>query len=58
MTQEETVFDVFSAEIRRGIEDLGWEKPMPVQQRVIPLMREGKDLIVQGQGSDRPGHHG
>jgi superfamily II DNA/RNA helicase len=33
--------DVLSA-----IRDLGWDEPMPVQSRVIPLMSKGRDLIV------------
>ncbi len=47
MTEELTSFDSFSPEIKRGIEDLGWTDPMPVQRCVIPVMRAGHDLIAQ-----------
>ena len=59
MTSELLDFASFSEEIRNGIADLGWEQPVPVQQRVIPLMREGRDLIVQAiTGSGKTGAFG
>ncbi len=59
MTEEIESFDSFSDEIRRGIEDLGWATPMPVQQVVIPLMRAGRDLIAQAiTGSGKTGAFG
>lgn len=52
-------FDDFSEQIRRGIEALGWKTPMAVQQKVIPVMRRGSDLIVQAQtGSGKTGAFG
>jgi ATP-dependent RNA helicase DeaD len=52
-------FASFSDVIARGIEDLGWETPMPVQKRVIPRMRLGHDLIVQAvTGSGKTGAFG
>jgi ATP-dependent RNA helicase DeaD len=45
--------------IQRGIRDLGWSEPMPVQAKVIPAMRERCDLIVQAQtGSGKTGAFG
>jgi ATP-dependent RNA helicase DeaD len=59
VSEDASVFDGFSPEIRRGIEDLGWKDPMPVQQRVIPLMLSGRDLIVQARtGSGKTGAFG
>jgi ATP-dependent RNA helicase DeaD len=46
-------------DIQDGIRDLGWYDPMPVQARTVPLMREGKDLIVQAEtGSGKTGAFG
>jgi ATP-dependent RNA helicase DeaD len=46
-------------EILQGVRDLGWSEPMPVQARVIPLMRSGRDLIVQARtGSGKTGAFG
>lgn len=36
-------------EICKALEALGYDKPMPVQDIVIPHVLEGKDLIVQSQ---------
>ncbi|WP_051330793.1 DEAD/DEAH box helicase [Aneurinibacillus terranovensis] len=36
-------------EIMRGIADLYYKKPTPIQQEAIPLALEGKDLIGQAQ---------
>jgi ATP-dependent RNA helicase DeaD len=45
--------------LQAGIRALGWKEPMPVQARVVPLMREGRDLIVQAQtGSGKTGAFG
>ena len=52
-------FTSFSENILSGIADLGWSKPMPVQSRVIPLMRNNRDLIVQAvTGSGKTGAFG
>lgn len=46
-------------DVLQGIRDLGWEQPMPVQSRVIPLMLQGRDLIVQARtGSGKTGAFG
>jgi ATP-dependent RNA helicase DeaD len=59
MTEELTEFSSFSEEIQRGIAELGWTEPVQVQQRVIPLMREGRDLMVQAiTGSGKTGAFG
>ncbi|PAB59109.1 RNA helicase [Anaeromicrobium sediminis] len=43
-------------EIIRALNVLGYEKPMEVQSKVIPLVLEGKDLIVKSQtGSGKTG---
>jgi ATP-dependent RNA helicase DeaD len=52
-------FDDLPEDILAGLRDLGWTAPMPVQARVIPVMREGKDLIVQARtGSGKTGAFG
>ena len=39
-----------SAEIRRAIEEMGFEQPMPVQEEVIPyLLGEGNEVIALAQ---------
>ena len=39
-----------SAEIRRAIEEMGYENPMPVQEEVIPyLLGEGNDVVALAQ---------
>ena len=59
MTSELSDFTSFSEEIQSAIAELGWKEPVPVQQRVIPLMREGRDLIVQAiTGSGKTGAFG
>ncbi|MEE8558300.1 MAG: DEAD/DEAH box helicase [Myxococcota bacterium] len=59
MTGELSDFESFSPEIRRAIQDLGWSEPVAVQKRVIPMMREGRDLIVQAvTGSGKTGAFG
>jgi len=45
--------------VQQGIRDLRWKTPTPVQERVIPPMRDGRDLIVQAQtGSGKTGAFG
>lgn len=38
-----------SEEIKRAIEDLGYEEPSPIQAQAIPCMIEGHDVIGQAQ---------
>jgi ATP-dependent RNA helicase DeaD len=55
----ETLFDALPESIRRSIGELGWKRPMPVQEKVIPEMRDGHDLIVKAQtGSGKTGAFG
>jgi len=59
MDQLSELFADLSDDIQAGIRDLGWNQPMPVQARAIPLMREGGDLIVQARtGSGKTGAFG
>jgi ATP-dependent RNA helicase DeaD len=59
MPVELTDFDSFSDPIREGIAKLGWTDPVAVQQRVIPVMRERRDVIVQAlTGSGKTGAFG
>jgi len=45
--------------IQLGIRDLGWHTPMPVQEKVLPVMLAGSDVIVQAQtGSGKTGAFG
>ncbi|HVN39875.1 MAG TPA: DEAD/DEAH box helicase, partial [Myxococcota bacterium] len=56
---DEFSFDQLPEALQAGIRSLGWKDPMPVQARVIPLMRERRDLIVQAQtGSGKTGAFG
>ncbi len=53
------IFAELPDSLQSGIRELGWEAPMPVQERVIPVMREGRDLIVKAQtGSGKTGAFG
>ena len=38
-----------SDELNKAISDLGYEMPSPIQQKTIPLLLEGKDIIGQAQ---------
>ena len=39
-----------SSEIRKAIEEMGYENPMPVQEEVIPyLLGEGNDVVALAQ---------
>jgi len=59
MSELVDIFQDLPEEIQRGIRDLGWTEPMPVQARVVPLMSSGKDLIVKAlTGSGKTGAFG
>ena len=59
MTELTDFFADLPDDLKAGIRDLGWADPMPVQIKTIPLMREGKDLIVQARtGSGKTGAFG
>ena len=46
-------------ETHRAIQALGWTQPTPIQQRVIPLLGEGRDLVGQAEtGSGKTGAFG
>src|SRR5262245_50347730 len=52
-------FDSFPEPIRRAVAEMGWAAPMPVQRRVTPVMRRGRDLIAQAMtGSGKTGGFG
>ncbi len=56
MTNESDVFTSLSDDIQNAIGELGWTQPMPVQEKAIPLMRSGRDLIVKAlTGSGKTG---
>ncbi|MEE8581756.1 MAG: DEAD/DEAH box helicase [Myxococcota bacterium] len=53
------LFAELPEDLQAGVRELGWRKPMPVQTKTIPLMREGHDLIVQARtGSGKTGAFG
>jgi len=55
----DSIFDDLPEDVQQGIRTLGWSQPMPVQEKVIPAMREGHDLIVKAQtGSGKTGAFG
>ena len=57
--EELTSFESLSEDLRASVNELGWSDPMPVQARVIPRMRAGKDLMVQAvTGSGKTGAFG
>ena len=59
MSEDLQDFESFPDDVREGIRELGWSQPMPVQSRVIPFMRQGRDLIVQAlTGSGKTGAFG
>jgi ATP-dependent RNA helicase DeaD len=59
MSELAEIFRDLPEPVRRGIQDLGWTEPMPVQASVLPLMRTGKDLIVKAAtGSGKTGAFG
>jgi len=59
MTDLVGAFADLSDPIKKGIAELGWREPSAVQEKVIPVMREGRDLIVQAHtGSGKTGAFG
>jgi len=59
MTEPHQAFSDLPDDILAGIRDLGWTQPMPVQTRVLPLMKTKRDLIVQARtGSGKTGAFG
>ncbi|WP_406662494.1 DEAD/DEAH box helicase [Methanolobus sp. ZRKC3] len=38
-----------SRELRRGITEMGYKEPTDIQQKAIPIIQEGKDIIGQAQ---------
>ena len=55
----QNVFETLPDDVRRGVSELGWKDPMPVQALAIPVMRSGSDLIVQARtGSGKTGAFG
>ena len=50
-TSDETTFASFALkeEILKAVTDLGYEAPSPIQQKTIPLLLEGRDIIGQAQ---------
>jgi ATP-dependent RNA helicase DeaD len=59
MTELTGIFADAPEEIQRGIRELGWSSPTAVQEKVVPVMRTGRDLIVQAHtGSGKTGAFG
>ena len=59
MTELTALFADLPETLKESVRSLGWSEPMPVQAKVIPLMREGRDLIVQARtGSGKTGAFG
>jgi ATP-dependent RNA helicase DeaD len=36
-------------EILRRLEEIGFEKPSPIQEKAIPVSLEGRDVVAQAQ---------
>lgn len=51
MTETKITFEELglSEEIRRAIDDIGFEQPTPIQAQAIPMMRSGADIIGRSQ---------
>jgi ATP-dependent RNA helicase DeaD len=50
------VFDDLPPSLRSTVDRLDWKAPMPVQERVIPFLLDGKDVVVQSRtGSGKTG---
>ncbi len=48
-----------SEELAKGIDEMGWSEPSPVQEEAIPLGLDGYDLITQAQtGTGKTGAFG
>jgi ATP-dependent RNA helicase DeaD len=59
MTELSDIFASQPEAVQNGIRDLGWSEPTPVQEKVLPAMIEGRDLIVQAHtGSGKTGAFG
>ena len=59
MAPSPNLFDDLPDNLRAAVHALGWTVPMPVQEKVIPLMRGDRDLIVQAHtGSGKTGAFG
>ncbi len=59
MSESNELFSELPDDVQRGIADLGWTEPMPVQAQSISVMRKGGDLIVQARtGSGKTGAFG
>ena len=59
MEASSDLFSALSEPIQRSTRDLGWTQATAVQAKVIPHMREGRDLIVQAHtGSGKTGAFG
>ena len=59
MAEISQLFPELPEPVQAGIRELGWTEPMPVQARVIPIMRKDQDLIVQARtGSGKTGAFG
>ena len=44
-TVQENVFGRFAEKVRRAIADAGYTVPTPIQEKAIPPLLEGRDLI-------------
>ena len=44
-------FEIFNLDplLLRAVKDAGYEKPTPIQQRAIPLVMQGRDLLGAAQ---------
>ena len=52
-----TFFDLVEHdEVRRGLENLGWTTPRPIQERAIDALRSGRDLLLSApEGTGKTG---
>ncbi len=48
--------DLSQEDLAKAVKSMGWDTPMPVQAKAIPILKAGLDLIVQSKtGSGKTG---
>jgi len=53
------MFSLLKKEIQEALDQIGFEKPTPIQEKVIPVALEGKDCLIQAKtGTGKTGAFG
>ena len=56
MAELAETFAALDEQIQQGVRDLGWSTPTPVQEKTLPIMRTGADMIVQAHTGSGMGY--